>query len=190
MKRFYVPGSLVSIVRTDPFTVGRRPAPGGVQAAAGTAARADRGTHAGVLSVLPAPGADQSPGSAAPARIPVRFVMNRRRQFQTRAEFNAHTAACGCGVPGVARSRAKGGLARVGSAPGAIRIGATFAPTSSPVTEQTLRGPGKRWHGNTFPSSSTSRVQRLSSTAVYPAARRTTSQPKRRLLAANCGIHC
>ena len=33
-----------------------------------------------------------------------------------------------------------------------------------------------KWHGNTFPSNRTSRVQRLSSTAVYPAARRTTSQ--------------
>ncbi len=35
-----------------------------------------------------------------------------------------------------------------------------------------------------------SRVQRLSSTAAYPAARRATSLKKRRLLAAACGIHC
>jgi len=40
------------------------------------------------------------------------------------------------------------------------------------------------------PVTRTSRVQRLSSTAVYPAARRATSLKKRRLLAAACGIHC
>jgi hypothetical protein len=40
------------------------------------------------------------------------------------------------------------------------------------------------------PVTRASRVQRLSSTAVYPAARRATSHKMRRLLAANCGIHC
>ena len=46
------------------------------------------------------------------------------------------------------------------------------------------------WHGNTFPSRRTRAVHRLSSTAVYPAARRITPHARPRLLAAACGIHC
>ena len=55
-----------------------------------------------------------------------------------------------------------GALRRRVAVPKAIGPGAPGAPGA----------PCQSWHGNTFPSSTTSRVQRLCSTAVYPADRR------------------
>ena len=93
-------------------------------------------------------------------------------------------------LAGAAKPLAARGPQPAGRPPGALPTGPTGAQRDASVGKRTLRDPGEFWHANTVPSNSTARVQRLSSTAVYPAARRTTAQTKPRLLAAACGIHC
>jgi hypothetical protein len=70
------------------------------------------------------------------------------------------------------------GTQPAGRAPGALPKRPTVVQRDAAVIQQTLRDPGSVWRENTFPGSTTSPAPRLSSTAVFPAVRRTASPPK------------